>query len=372
MENKESKVIMLMIAAFLLVIGGFGAYIYWNWSTGGAFGGPGGGGSSATGPTMTSGWQNDPTAVIDLLTAEIDATPDDPQLYQDRSDAYMDLGDYAAAISDLDRAIELGADTAENYLTRGCMKEAVDELEGAMEDFDRTIELDPTSTSALVHRGRARRLMGDCQGAVEDFTKLAQQHPETAIHHELASAQQGAGDYAAALDSIDKYILIAGESHFGSMTRGVILYHLGNLEEARENLRRAVSHHYEDSADYAQYYLWLANARAGDREHANRVLREYLAATDSLGMGEWSPRIVSFLLGDSTEEELLEYAAGDAWQPAKEKLCEAYFYAGSVRLMAGDADTAAEYFQRAMDTRMFMYYEFNSAQEELRRLKASE
>jgi lipoprotein NlpI len=53
----------------------------------------------------------------------------------------------------------------------------------------------------------------------------------------------------------------------------------------------------------------------------------------------------------------------------QEQWCEAYFYAGAVRLMEGDRETARDHFQMCLDTGVKNLTEHNSASAELKRIE---
>jgi lipoprotein NlpI len=113
----------------------------------------------------------------------------------------------------------------------------------------------------------------------------------------------------------------------------------------------------------------LSRARLGEADAATTELREYLSGRTYGKTEEWTSRIGHFLAGQLAEPEFLA-AAKDA-DPKKEagQLCEAYFYAGTKRLLAGDKATATEYFQKSIATEMKGYYEYASAAAELKFLK---
>ena len=52
------------------------------------------------------------------------------------------------------------------------------------------------------------------------------------------------------------------------------------------------------------------------------------------------------------------------------QFCEAYFYAGSKHLFAGDKVAATDYFQKCIATEQKDYFEYASAMVELNLLKA--
>jgi len=121
--------------------------------------------------------------------------------------------------------------------------------------------------------------------------------------------------------------------------------------------------------DSSHFRLWLIRARRGEEQAATTELKAYLASR-TIGMPEdWNMKVGGFLAGQLDEPEFL--GAGKSADPMTEagQLCEAYFFAGSKRLFAGDKTTAADYFQKAIANQRKEYYEYASAVAELNSLK---
>ena len=121
----------------------------------------------------------------------------------------LDLKDYAGAIVDFDKAIELDAQHTNAYgnrggaklkfgeseTARGNAKEAQRLYKAAIVDCDKAIEIDPEGADAYSHRGAAQFHLGvfasergDMEkaqalykGAIEDFAQVVHINPENAI-----------------------------------------------------------------------------------------------------------------------------------------------------------------------------------------------
>jgi lipoprotein NlpI len=214
--------------------------------------------------------------------------------------------------------------------------------------------------------------MGHFEAAAADLAGALKLNANLAdIAHELGWARWGAGDYEGALQSFDQAIRGRRQTVHDYFARGVTQYHLDHLDAARADLEQAVRIRGDGQA-YAHLYLWLTTARLGERDQADRILRDYFEKADEMTVGQWWPRLAAFLLRDLSEPRLLDEAAQGGWLIAAEGLCEAYFYAGSVRLIEGDAATAAEHFQHSIDTNVQNFYEYFSARRELARLSADD
>src|SRR5476649_3093819 len=82
--------------------------------------------------------------------------------------AFLDRGDIAHAIADLNRAVELAPNFAPAYQNRGNAWYARGNYGQAIADYDATIRIDPNSPSPYVNRATIRRDLGYIDGALED------------------------------------------------------------------------------------------------------------------------------------------------------------------------------------------------------------
>ena len=79
----------------------------------------------------------------------MDYTNSDPQTakaYYKRGNAKYDANDYAGAIADYNKAIELDPQDAYAYDNRGSAKYLLNDYAGAMADYNKAIELFPQNT----------------------------------------------------------------------------------------------------------------------------------------------------------------------------------------------------------------------------------
>jgi tetratricopeptide (TPR) repeat protein len=80
------------------------------------------------------------------------------------------------------------------------------------------------------------------------------------------------------------------------------------------------------------------------RQQAAQTLKHVRAVT---GQGSWLAQVAACLAGESTPEQL---AARGAESRDLEHICEGYYYAGEVCLLAGQKDRARAWFQTCKDT----------------------
>jgi lipoprotein NlpI len=134
------------------------------------------------------------------------------------------------------------------------------------------------------------------------------------------------------------------------------------------DLRRAceLSH---SARDYSYFQIWLVRTKSGERENATAELQAYLDNREPQKGREWPLKIGLFLAGRMTEDDLLKAADDANKRTDVNQHCEAFFYAGSKRLIDGDRIAARDYFKKCLATNVRDYTEFSSAEAELKFLE---
>ena len=96
-------------------------------------------------------------------------TPPDFSFYQNRADVNAGRGEYALALPDYNRSLELKADNQLAYLNRGKTHLGLKSYDLSVKDFDKAVELNPKDSAAFLNRGVAHEKLGDTTKAMADF-----------------------------------------------------------------------------------------------------------------------------------------------------------------------------------------------------------
>ena len=99
-----------------------------------------------------SGKCTDPQKAIEYLNEAIKLNPGLAQAYNNRGNAYGDLGQYRLAITDYNEAIRLKPDYANAYSNRGIAYDELGEYQLAIEDLNEAIRLKPDYANAWSNR----------------------------------------------------------------------------------------------------------------------------------------------------------------------------------------------------------------------------
>ena len=147
-------------------------------------------------------------AIADFNRA-IELKPDYAEAYQNRGAVYACMGgkDDSAA-KDLTRAIELGINTPEIFVTRGSCYSGVD-ANRALADFNRALELDPNYGTAYNNRGMIYFDQKDYQRAIADFNRAVELGSDlTSAFNNLGLCYYQLGDYDKAIDCYNRALSV--------------------------------------------------------------------------------------------------------------------------------------------------------------------
>jgi len=307
------------------------------------------------------------------------------------------------AVADLDRVIAQYPNWAPALLKRGESRRQLLRFAGAAEDFARAAAADPTNRDAWMKAAQVREDTGDYAGAEEIYTLLIEKAPDYApgyrgrgrarsylgnpedsdadyekaialaprdIENLLSRAQARMvrGDKEGALADCERAEDIDSKSDRPFYIGGLVHYNFGDYRKARRDFLKAIRRaSYEP--DYAQLYLFLARSRIPQfRERAPGELKAYYDGKEK-EPDAWYTTVVKFLTGEIDEKAFLAAATDETPKKTRERRCEAYFYAGTMRLIAEDEAGARRNFENAVETGVRNFIEYQSAVVELKRMK---
>lgn len=141
--------------------------------------------------------------------------------YSNRGYYRFQIGDYAGAMEDFNKAIEL-RNNAQAYLNRGNLHHTLGNPEQAIADFNKAIELAPNYADAYVNRGVVEMELVMDEAAITDFDQALAIFPE----HVLAYSNKGSAlynlkRYADAIPVLDAAIQYGGGNANNYCIRGL-------------------------------------------------------------------------------------------------------------------------------------------------------
>ena len=301
-------------------------------------------------------------------TGAIEIEPKSAAAYFNRGLAKQNNGDLDGAIADYTRAIEIDPKLAAAYSNRGNVKLAKGDLDGSITDYTRAIELDPKYAAAYSNRGKAKQDKGELDGGIADYTRAIELDPRDAIARcNRGNAKLAKGDLDGALADYTRAIEIDPKYADAYFNRGNVQFDMCSWNDALADYRKRCELDPSNQA-YPRFYVWLTRARLNERDAATKELARYFAERKTEQPEDWPSKIARLLTGDLSEDDFLKAAASKDPKIDREQKCEAYFYAGSRRLLEGDKIGAKVLFQKCIDTGVMNFTEYTSAAAELKRL----
>jgi tetratricopeptide (TPR) repeat protein len=311
--------------------------------------------------------------------------------------------DFKGALTDLNEALRLDPRFADAYRNRGYVKDELGDPDGALDDFSMAVQINPRDAAAWRHRGTLHHRKGNLEGALSDYTQAVELDPSDptswsgrgGIHRAQKDLPAAIADFTRALeaDPNDVYSLNLRAHTFGDLgnfdraaadfsralerdpgapklffDRGCARYNLHQWKECIPDFQAAGA---KDPTlrDESQIRVFLARGRIGQAKEALAQLTYYLLHHPMKDTGPWARESLRFAARLISESEYLQRIPSAQGKLDAGKACEAYFHAGTIRLLKGDRSGARDLFERALQTGADPCEEYTSARAELTALQ---
>ena len=207
-------------------------------------------------------------AAISDFDKAIQLKPDAANAYINRGIAKAELGRYSAAISDYDKAIQLKPDHADAYNNRGNAKHKLGQHSAAINDYDKTIQLKPDHTNAYVNRGIVKADLRQHVAAISDYDKAIQLKPDHAgAYFNRGNAKVSLRQYFAAINDYNQAIQLKPDYAEAYNNRGVAKRKLDQHVAAISDYDKAI----QLKPDYADAYFNRGNAKLDLEQHVAAI-----------------------------------------------------------------------------------------------------
>lgn len=302
---------------------------------------------------------DDSRGAVEDLTKVIELAPS-AKAYHDR--AFV-CHDFDATIADCTQALALDPHYLEAYRIRIWARQMKGDQDGAIADCTAALAVDPKAALFHYFRGESYHTKLDLAHAVEDYEQAIALNPgDPAYYRARGDVRRVQGDLEGALadytTSLGKYSTPATLSN-----RGLVFALQGKWREAAADFDAA---HHRDGR-YCRFDGAEARLRLGETEAARKELRSRLEQFASEPPA-WNLAVCRFLLGEMDEAALLKAAEAGDRETARAQACDAWYYAGVVRLVAGQPEKAADCFRQCVATKRRDYRAYELAVAELARL----
>lgn len=257
-----------------------------------------------------------------------------------------------------------GEGDASAYTRRGQAFEREGLYDRAIEEYTRAILIDPAFAAAYLGRGWAHMAKGNSGQAIRNYGEaigLDSSLAEAPFARGWAYEQLGQRDRA--IEDYGAAIRIAPDHGDARFSRGILRLYSGQPEPAAADFSVLLEGSNGTLHTYALLWLYLSRALAGGEPD-----RELQAHAEGLDLEPWPGIIVKLYLGQVPAARVIAETRDADPVKQRENECVAFFFLGQERLVKGDTERAAEYFQKTLDTGITGYRQYAAAEEELRRL----
>ena len=216
-------------------------------------------------------------AIADLNQA-ISLAPDFAPAYQNRGNAWYARGNYGQALADYDTAIKLDPNSPSPYVNRATVRRDLGYVDGALEDYQKAISLGADSARLYGGRGQLYLRQRDYVHALADFDHALQIEPSAANYMLRARARQDSGDFDRALADYAEAERL-DPKNIGAYTAQAVIWTMkDDFDKAIAVYDRAIA------ADQTRAATYALRAHAYDRKATASALRPTSAARSNSPM----------------------------------------------------------------------------------------
>jgi tetratricopeptide (TPR) repeat protein len=274
-----------------------------------------------------------------------------------RAEAYAALNKPDEALKAYDLAVERAPSNLIAHNDRGAYRRFRGDLDGAVADFSKTLELDPNFGMSYLNRGIALYDQGQYEGAEPDFSKALEMKVQPTLALRMRGLSRiGRGQITAGVADLDELLKQVPTYATGFEDRALAKFFAKDYAGAAGDFRESIKQDPRQAHVYA--WLWLALSRGGDAAGAATAVEPVVSKT--VTAAPWTLLVCQYLMGGADEAALragvVPGTPGDS-----ARLCEAEFFVGQKRVIAGEADAAKECFEKAIATKANLMAAFRGA-----------
>jgi tetratricopeptide (TPR) repeat protein len=212
----------------------------------------------------------------------------------------------------------------------GIEKSDAEDYAGALVEFDKAIELNPAYLRAYYERGGAQAYLGNYDSAIASCMQVIKIDPDAPDGYFLLGSVKArfGGDYAAAIIDLDKAIELDDHYADAYSNRGGVKYGLGESESARGNAEKAQRLYESAIEDFTQV---IKVSPEDDSAHNNRGLMKFRLGKSEAARGNAEKAINLY------ESAIVDYTQAIQINP---NYVDAHSNRATVRCKLGDIESA--------------------------------
>ena len=255
-------------------------------------------------------------------------------------------GQLTPAVNDFAAALKLTPDAADVLYARASAYGALKRHDLAIADYDALLKLVPNDPDSLYRRAWSRSALGRDAAAVADLTALL-----AAVKDDVDALMDRGGLYLR-LGQFDKaaadfsaIIKLDQKAAAAFYNRGRAAFLKGDFKAATKDFAQAQALRSDNPYAALRRYI---GAGQGVGDGKSKVHAEFLTeAIAKFPPEQWPVPILSTLVGQMTEKDLLSAAAVSDKAVTRRLDAEAHYYLGEAALLKKDAKSARDHFSAA-------------------------
>lgn len=251
---------------------------------------------------------------MNAYNAAVKAHPNLPLVYNNRGMFEQANGKYDEAIADFTKALELDPKFVVALTNRGFVLMNLDRYEEAEIDFSESLRIDAAQPMVLSLRASSKLMRGDFDAAIKDYHEVLKWDTKNPVGHaELGFALFFAGKWAEALTAFETASQLNPKMRFLLPWRYLTMLYLNRKQQADE-----------------------------------------IFATDLAippAKREWSDAILVYLADKQSEPDLRKAINLADAAAAEAQNCEAEYFIGQRKLLAGQTAAAKAHFAAALKSK---------------------
>jgi tetratricopeptide (TPR) repeat protein len=274
-------------------------------------------------------------------------------------------GDLNGATANFTQAVQTDPNYAPAHFNLGLAYAIQNKSNDALAEYSKAIQLDPKYAQAYYQRGTLKGQTADFDGAISDFNQVITLNPDFGpAYYNRGHVQYFKGDLDTALAQINQAISLTPGFPYSYFIRGLIQHARGHGAEALSDFQKSLGLGFADAA----LPIWIIENENGQHDAATKDLSDVLAKPGLVKPDSWTAQVGNFLLGKITQDQLIAKAGESNPAVVNERFCEAWYYTGVVKRLAGDTKGARDCFTKAISTGAKGAEEYIEANREIAKL----
>ncbi|MCX7422397.1 MAG: tetratricopeptide repeat protein [Planctomycetia bacterium] len=264
------------------------------------------------------------------------------------ADTLAAIGQNDAALTAYDETVKSFPNMALVHNNRGMFQQAQGRFGEAVVDFTKALELDPQFLVALTNRGFTLMNMGQFEEAENDFSESLKINAAQPMVISLrAGSKLSRGDLDGAIKDYNEVLKWDSKNAVGQAELGFALFFANKMPEALAAFDKA--HELDPNLRFMIPWRYLTMLHLNQKAQADTKLAADIALPAA--KRQWGDALLIYLADKQSEVDLRKAINTTDPRAADPQTCEAEFFVGQRKLLAGQKDVAKAHFEAALKSK---------------------